>query len=217
MNKILIESFGDFHDHIQKLSFGPIYRGVSRSTYELVPSIGRGRRPDVLTLEQAMFTFFKIRAPIYTNFKPENDWEWLALAQHYGLPTRLLDWTRNPLVALFFAIEKDFGDDGAVYIESSYNAIFPEHFTNPFEVDRVIRYLSRHINARHTAQDCMFTIHPDPEHAYDTENIDKVIIPSSVKNGIKITLGRYGIHRGTLFPDLDGLCSMIKWQYGFEI
>lgn len=46
---------------------------------------------------------------------PKNDIEWMILAQHYGMPTRLLDWTTNPMVALYFAIESHPDENGVIY------------------------------------------------------------------------------------------------------
>jgi type I restriction enzyme M protein len=50
-----------------------------------------------------MLEKFKREAIPYLTIKPNDDWDWLALAQHHGLPTRLLDWTQNPLVAVGIA------------------------------------------------------------------------------------------------------------------
>src|SRR3990167_7793499 len=72
----------------------------------LLPKIARlSSAHSVLEIEKQMFRQFKRQLRAFVNNLPKRDLEILALARHHGLPTRLLDWTSNPLTALWFAIK----------------------------------------------------------------------------------------------------------------
>lgn len=89
---------------------GPLwYRGCGKASYELKPSLYRHLQSkaidDILLLEKKLIDRFKQRSiPFHSRPFNDNPWEWLFLMQHYGVPTRLLDWSESPLVGLFFAV-----------------------------------------------------------------------------------------------------------------
>jgi hypothetical protein len=84
------------------------YRGCGKASYELKPALYRHPAktsgPDLVQLEKDIMTRFRERSAPYLARELSDGWEWAFLMQHFALPTRLLDWTENPLVALYFAL-----------------------------------------------------------------------------------------------------------------
>jgi hypothetical protein len=164
-----------------------------------------------------MLQLFKILSRPLLRDRPTSEWEWMALAQHHGLPTRLLDWTRNPLVAAYFACENDFEKDAAIF--GTYLDFFadPNRAPDPFKMEHLIGYIPENLSSRIAAQAALFTIQPNPNEDLDLPRVDRALIDKSFKRPLLDILATYGIHRASLFPDLDGQAKYITWLKSLHI
>jgi FRG domain len=226
-----IKSFDDFVERLAQpfMEDERTYRGVSRATYELVPTLGRMTQYDDDLLrgyEWHTVDEFRRRAKPLVNDPPVDDWEWLFLAQHHGLPTRLLDWTSNPLVALHFAVSDDDGLDGAVYcgwfdrlFHSGNNLMSgakpdarPMHLS-PYDVEGVYAVYPAHRHQRYINQSGFFTIQQTPTVPLAEQIQVKYVVPASLKRRFRQILESFGITRFFLFPGLDELADDIRSRW----
>ncbi|MFZ0306632.1 MAG: FRG domain-containing protein [Candidatus Sulfotelmatobacter sp.] len=96
------------------------FRGSTNRKHSLVPSLGRP--PFGLGDETALINAFKQNAIQFVQDRPQSEWEWIFLARHHSVPTRLLDWSESPLIGLYFAINecdvrtKNDSKDGALWL-----------------------------------------------------------------------------------------------------
>ena len=98
------------------------FRGQVSSAWNLRPGIGRDdfSDKDLPIFERELMDKFRQLAPVFLDRKPIYEWDWLFLMQHNNMPTRLLDWTENPLIALYLALvdlkdKDDKSGDGALW------------------------------------------------------------------------------------------------------
>lgn len=200
-----------------------VFRGVPDAAFQLVPKIGRQQQaltaPKRKLNERRLFSNFVREAGQFLTTKPASAWEWLALAQHHGLPTRMLDWTENPLVAAYFACAQLEYQDGAIYMLITDNVVDENDLTDsPFSITRVMRYRPHHVTRRIAAQRGLFTIHPRPTEPLQSNlkhglRVDRVIVDAAFKGRLRWNLDQFGINTASLFPDLDGLAQQLSWRF----
>jgi type I restriction enzyme M protein len=218
MQETRINNFAEFHEIIATYDARTvIYRGIKSVNFPLIPKIGRIVPPSSVGSrernEQEILRLFKERAFQYLDFTPASDWDWLALGQQYGLPTRLLDWTDNPLVACFFAVDEATQDDGVIFAYQNESYISVDEHPDPFKYPEVGKFIPRHLTPRITTQGGLFTVHPNPYEPFESSDMDKIIIPTKVQSELRRTLNKYGINGFALFPGLDGLAAHIEWLH----
>jgi len=242
MTETPIRDFKDVLDAIdvvyRTFANQPWWRGHGKADWQLVPQVHR-MKDRGKGYETNIAIKFSQRAPTrHPRCPPPGDLaRWLFLMQHYRLPTRLLDWTESPLIALYFAVDdEDYRQSrGALWaldpflmnelVTGDYGVFQPGHpqaeqlinlaFSGiPAAHDTVVALLTEEVDLRMMVQLSGVTIHGSPKPLEELENSDrfllKFVLEPEAKDGIRTQLARFGIRERNLFPDLEHLAADLK-------
>lgn len=230
-NTTIIKSLAEFTEILQNRIIDKnrilLFRGQSVDK-ALIPKIARSYYDKGREIgEQRMFDDFKLLSRSFLNKEPANSLEWLAIAQHHGLPTRFLDWTENPLTALFFStIEIHKDEEHAVVWAISFPRDNSHFLTkvdvDPFKLKEIKFYKPANIIDRISAQMGWFSIHPYQGSGYylraeelndESIRMNKLVIPKKYIEDINYRLTLFGINEYSIYQDLDSLTKYLFKKY----
>lgn len=221
------------------------FRGQSDSSWTLKPSILRLlerhniKREMGIRFERTILREFISKAHLFEDFKTREFKEGNALVtftlmQHYGAPTRLLDWTTSPYVALYFAVSNDFSKDGAIYLfnQTLANDINKDDnykdeaslFDGEEDSDYIATLMANFDTRRSNSQQGIYSVaaNIDKDHAdliantFKEKNVGgkfyscKLIIDKSVKHEFMARLRKLNLKADQLFPDIYGFSTSLK-------
>jgi FRG domain len=206
-----------------------LFRGQSED-WPLLPKISRLTPRDgatYLEIEKKMLALIVRKSNSHLETLPTRDMDWLAVAQHYGMATRLLDWSCNPLTALWFAVERPATSKMAnavvwIFFPSAEDFVKNVQSFKPLEIKATKVFTPNYLNRRIAAQQGWFTVHAirgngkflalERNAAYKNR-LTKICIPAAKFSSIRMDLDRCGINAETVFSDFYGLCKDAQWQH----
>ena len=242
MNQVTASNITDFLAILAALqNQAPLwwYRGQADASWSLKPSIARRGNAETTDLEVALTKKFRQNAVALLPRPPATEHEWLFLMQHHRLPTRLLDWSESPLVALYFAVEDVKSSAECVvwclnpvslnklgHLETplgdipsfSSEDILENYLPSKVAAERMSKLnplacIGPRNSARMYAQQGVFTITHRVATAIDSmENVEltKISFPEASLASLRAELKVLGVNRLSLFPDLDSVADLAK-------
>lgn len=218
--KEVVHSLDEFLRRATEIASAPgewLFRGHKDRNWPLRPGIARVTplNGSLELTERRLLVEFKRVARPYLRQPAVSDWDFLALAQHHGIPTRLLDWTSNPMAALYFAVEDEWANRSVVWCYRCGRAPVAEEI-DPLTIEKVGFFRPPHISPRISGQAGYFTVHPSPfndlkARRESDEALEALIVRRRDRAKFRRELDRIGVNRASLFPDIDGIAQYLKW------
>jgi hypothetical protein len=210
-----------------------LFRG-QKDDLPLIPKIARLKpKGELFSTELLLLQEFKRTNPLLIDAQQAmDDWDYLTIGQHFGLPTRLLDWSNNALTALWFAIwnvdeEIKEQQDAIIWILMAEAKDFDLNIekVHPFDIKETKIFRPRIIKQRINNQSGVFCIQSSNEIQEKlalndadsfSQKLLKIKIPSESFQDIRTDLNTLGVNAFTIFPELEGLCSHLQWRYFYN-
>lgn len=217
------------------------YRGHADQRWELKPSALRPVTADTRRRALKLVQEFKRLGVMRLTMPPpaNDELQWVGIAQHYGLPTRLLDWTENPAIALYFATRNPDADGEVIILNpidlnrpiapreprifdpGQDRALIETFFgigSHPRARKRSVIAINPVYNSeRITLQKGTFTLHGDLSAALDATKAPSLVsIPVLKQHKAKLAaeLARIGIEEMSIFPEPEHLCAHLRRALG---